>query len=194
MISYSLFLSLSDLCHLEKYKSIFIVANGKCSFLFMAQRYSIACVCLCVYRIFSILPPADGHLVCFHIMAIVNSAIMNIGVHISFQISVFVCLEYVLRSGTAGSYGSSVFRTLRVHLIFNGWLHSILHVAVVQSLSHVWLCDSMDYSTPGSPVLCHVLELAQTPVHWVSDAMVASHPLSSPSPPAFNISQHQGLF
>ena len=107
MISYSLFLSLSDLCHLEKYKSIFIVANGKCSFLFMAQRYSIACVCLCVYRIFSILPPADGHLVCFHIMAIVNSAIMNIGVHISFQNNVFILFKFIPRSGIVGSYGNS---------------------------------------------------------------------------------------
>ena len=66
-------------------------------------------------------------------------------------------------------------------------------VVVVQSLSHVWLCDPMDWSTPGFPVLHHLLELAQTQVHWVGDAIQLSHPLSSPSPPAFNLSQHQGL-
>ena len=56
------------------------------------------------------------------------------------------------------------------------------------------LCDPMDCSTPGFPVFHQVLEFAQTHVHWVSDAIQPSHPLSSPSPPAFNLSQHQGLF
>ena len=56
------------------------------------------------------------------------------------------------------------------------------------------LCDPMDSSMPGFPLLHHLLELAQTHVHWVSDAIQPSHPLSSPSPPAFNLSQHQGLF
>ena len=51
----------------------------------------------------------------------------------------------------------------------------------------------MDCSTPGSPVLQHLPELAQTHVHWVSDATQPSRPLSSPSPPAFSLSQHQGL-
>ena len=55
------------------------------------------------------------------------------------------------------------------------------------------LCDRMDCSTPGVPVLDHLPELAQTPVHWVGDAIQPSHPLSSPSPLAFNLSQHQGL-
>ena len=52
----------------------------------------------------------------------------------------------------------------------------------------------MDCSTPGLPVLHHLLELAQTHVHGVGDATQPSHPLSPPSPPAFNLSQHQGLF
>ena len=55
------------------------------------------------------------------------------------------------------------------------------------------LCKPMDCSIPGSPVLHHLLELAQTHVHWVSDTIQPSHLLSSPSPPAFNLSQHQGL-
>ena len=56
------------------------------------------------------------------------------------------------------------------------------------------LCDPTDCSTPGLPVLHRLPEFTQTQVHWVSDAIQPSHPLSSPSPPAFNLSQHQGLF
>ena len=52
----------------------------------------------------------------------------------------------------------------------------------------------MEYSMPGFPVHHQLLELAQTHVYWVSDAIQPSHPLSSPSPPVFNLSQHQGLF
>ena len=51
----------------------------------------------------------------------------------------------------------------------------------------------MNRSTPGLPVHHQLLESTQTYVHWVSDAIQPSHPLSSPSPPAFNLSQHQGL-
>ena len=56
------------------------------------------------------------------------------------------------------------------------------------------LCDPKDCSTPGFPVLPYLMEFGQTHVHWISDAIQPSHPLSSPSPPAVNISQHQGLF
>ena len=58
--------------------------------------------------------------------------------------------------------------------------------SLVQSLSRVWLCDPMDFSTPGLPVNHQLPESTQTQVHWVSDAMQPSHPLSSPSPPTFN--------
>ena len=56
------------------------------------------------------------------------------------------------------------------------------------------LCDSMDCSTPGFPVLHHLPEFVQTHVHWVGDAIQLSHPLFLPSPLGFNCSQHQGLF
>ena len=56
------------------------------------------------------------------------------------------------------------------------------------------LCDPMNFSTPGFPVHHQLLELTQTHVHQVGDAIQPSHPLSSPSPPAFNLSQHQGIF
>ena len=55
------------------------------------------------------------------------------------------------------------------------------------------LCNARDCSTPGFPVLHYLPELVQTHVHRVSDAIQPSHPLLSPSPPAFNLSQHQGL-
>ena len=64
--------------------------------------------------------------------------------------------------------------------------------SVAQVCSTIY--DLMDDSTPGFPVLLHLPELAQTHVHWVSDVIQPSHSLSSPSPPALNPSQHQGLF
>ena len=56
------------------------------------------------------------------------------------------------------------------------------------------LCDPMNRSTPSLPVHHKLLEFTQIHAHWVSDAIQPSHPLSSPSPPAPNLSQHQGLF
>ena len=56
------------------------------------------------------------------------------------------------------------------------------------------LCDPLGCSMPGLPVHCQLPEFTQTHVHWVSDAIQPSHPLSPPSPPAFNLFQHQGLF
>ena len=56
------------------------------------------------------------------------------------------------------------------------------------------LCDPMNRSTPGLPVHHQLLEFTETHVHRVSDAIQPSHPLSSPSPPAPNPSQHQSLF
>jgi len=56
------------------------------------------------------------------------------------------------------------------------------------------LCDPMNHSMPGLPVHHQLPESTQTHVHWAGDAIQSSHPLSSPSPPALNLSQHQGLF
>ena len=60
--------------------------------------------------------------------------------------------------------------------------------------SYPTFCHAMDCSMPGFPVLFHLPELSHTNVHRVSNAIQPLHPLSSPSPPAFNLSQHQGLF
>ena len=56
------------------------------------------------------------------------------------------------------------------------------------------LCDPLDHSTPGLPVHHQLPEFTQTRVHWVGDTIQPSHLLLSPSPLAFNLSQHQGLF
>ena len=69
---------------------------------------------------------------------------------------------------------------------------SVQFSSVAQSC--LTLCDPMNCSTPGLPVHHQLLEFTQTHVHRVGDAIQPSHPLSSPSPPAPNPSQHQGLF
>ena len=56
------------------------------------------------------------------------------------------------------------------------------------------ICDPVNHSTPGLPVHYQLPESTQTHVHWVSDANQLSYPLSSPFPPALNLSQHQSLF
>ena len=88
-----------------------------------------------------------------------------------------------------------------VNLIFK-WLHllSLLiiqfhHVGQFSSVTQSCptLGDPMDCSMPGLPIHYQLLEFTHIHVHWVSDAIPPSHSLSSPSPPAFNLSQHQGL-
>ena len=96
-------------------------------------------------------------------------------------------------------------------MIYSVWhknvisIHSLVYSATVskqsyrlhgsvQLLSHVRFCDHMNHSTPGLPVHHQLPEFTQTHVHWVADAIQPFHPLSSPSPPAINLSQHQGLF
>ena len=64
--------------------------------------------------------------------------------------------------------------------------------SVAQSCPTLW--DPMDCSTPRLPIHHQLPESTQTHVHRVNDAILPSHPLSSPSPPAFHLSQHQGLF
>ena len=72
----------------------------------------------------------------------------------------------------------------------------VIQFSSVQLLSCVWLIlrDPMNHSTPGLPVYHQLPEFTQTHVHWVGNAIQPRHPLSSPSPPTFNLSQHQGVF
>ena len=94
--------------------------------------------------------------------------------------SQFICINYVSNSSKVGS-------TYLQHSMTASCCCSVTQ-------SCLTLCNPMDYSTPCFPVHYHLLELAQTYVHWVGDAIQPSHPLTSPSPPAFNLTQHQGLF
>ena len=69
-----------------------------------------------------------------------------------------------------------------------------IHSQSVQLLSHAWLFATPWTTAPQASLIAALLELAQIHVHWVGDAIQPSHPLLSPSPPAFNLSQHLGLF
>ena len=111
---------------------------------------------------------------------------------------------------TDGNFGQS-FKdfpaALKVQCVHT---HTLIHTHVLHTQIHMYiyisisissvtqscptLCDPMNRSTPGLPVHHQLLEFTQTHVHWVGDVIQPSHPLLSSSPPAFNLSQHQGLF
>ena len=82
-------------------------------------------------------------------------------------------------------------------LLLSPWLLHVIVWLSVEFSSHTQscptLCDAMNHSTPGLPVHHQLLESTQTYVHWVGDAIQPSYALSSPSSPALNLSQHQGL-
>ena len=106
---------------------------------------------------------------------------------------------YANRSNCSLQFAEKTIFPLPVHLFFwhqNLFIHMHVRIFLFSSLAQSCqtLCDPMDCSTPGFSVHHQLPELAQTHVHRVSDAIQSSHPLSSLSPPAFSLSQHQGLF
>ena len=106
----------------------------------------------------------------------------------NFKFWIWVLSQFFQSPLSSSSRGSLVplhFQPLK-------WYH--LHISCSVAQSCPTLCNPLDCSMPGFPVLYHFPELAQTHVHWVSDDIWPSHPLLSPSPPSFNFSQHQGLF
>ena len=92
-----------------------------------------------------------------------------------------------------------LFLFTKVEFIYNFAEVPITHIQLGPQLSSVaqsclTICDPTDCSTPGLPVHHQLPEFTQTHVHWVGGAIQTSHPQSSPSPPVFNLSQHEGLF
>ena len=80
----------------------------------------------------------------------------------------------------------------KTKIVASSPISSVQFSSVTQSC--LTLCDPMNHSAPGFPVHHQLPQSTQTHVHWVGDTMQPSHPLLSPSPPALNLSQHQGLF
>ena len=102
-----------------------------------------------------------------------------------------------------GEFGSVSFRenfrnsVLGIFILKCQWYCQIgTSVGQFSSVAQLSLtvCDPMDTSIPGFPVYYQLLVFTPTDVHWVRDAIQPSHPLSSPSAPSFNLSQHQGVF
>ena len=109
-----------------------------------------------MYHIFIHLS-VNGHLGCFHVLAIVNSAAMNIGVHVSFQIMVFS--RYMPRSGIAGSYGSSFFFHFFLFFFLFFWLHStacgiLVPWPGIEPLPPAVEAQSLNHWTTGEVPVC----------------------------------------
>ena len=100
----------------------------------------------------------------------------------------FIIFFFLTRNKT--TICSSIPTTRRIPQGYKNWKRQFSSVAQ----SCPTLCNALDCGTPGLPVHHQLPEFTQTHVHWVDDAIQPSHLLSSPSPPAFNLSQHQGLF
>ena len=129
-----------------------------------------------------------------------NDSVIHIYTSILFQIlSPIRLLHNIEQSSLCYTVGPCLLSILNIDWkFFYFFCHSLLLLQAassVQLLSHVrFFATPMDCSMSGFPVHHQLPEFVQTHVHQASDAIQPFHPLSSPSPPTFNLSQHQGLF
>jgi len=156
--------------------------------------------CVYIYHIFFIHSSIGGHWGCFHILAIVDNATVNIGCVYLFKLVLLFSLSKYTKVKLLDHMAVLFLPFLRkLHIVFHSGCtnlqshHSCIQFSSVAQ-SCPTLCNAMDCSTPGFPVHHQLPELTQTHVHRISDAIQPSHPPSSPSPPVFSLSQHQGLF
>ena len=128
---------------------------------------------------------------------------------VNFRFAHFHCFIFLHKSWTwtwmwSCSVMSVICDPMDCSLLVGSSIHGIFQARVLEwgaiafsgsvTQSCPTLSDPMDCSTPGFPVHHQLPVFIQSQAHWVGDAIQPSHPLSSPSPPAFNLSQHQGLF
>ena len=125
---------------------------------------------------------------CLLVYTIKNFSVINLEVNFLGFMNMYFQFNYVLQNSSPKIpvyIHTSIGR--RYSLYF-----PIQFSSVAQSCPT--FCDSMDCRILGDPVHHQLLELTQTHVHWVGDTIQLSHPLLTPSPPAFSLSQHRGLF